>query len=580
MGGHATKLGTGDAGRVSRVREIGNREPPPRNKVLFGDAIETLRSLPDDYVHCVVTSPPYWPGLRDFGTRRWFGGRTDCAHDIAIEHEAHEKGLVGVKRDARYSRSDTGARVVTHSCSKCGAWHGEMGQEPEPDAFVEHLVELFREVRRVLRADGTCWINMGDGRTRKRYGSEIAPKELALIPQRLAVALQRDGWLVRSEIIWDKPSVKPTAGRDRPQDAHEYILLLTKSDQYWYDGSAIAEPRAGGKGKRNAWSVWTIPWGIRAVSSQHGAAFPARLPERCIAAGCPSSVCMCCGAPYGLDRLESGNDIESPRCRCEEPTRGHALVLDPFAGSGTTLAVAKALKHDYLGIELNPAHKDLIESRIANVVPGNLFGVMLPEDWRAALDVVCKQIGASADVIDRAERVYDARICYLQLYPEAKHGGAPGKAGGGKAKGATVASFATVLAKKTKRSERAIQLDVQIVEGIPSQLRARIQRMALRSSTRLLVAIARLHDDESAQTELVDAYEKRGEAGFAEAMRGIAGPRSQRLARPPLLQRTRAVRIAAGEVHDIEYGSRSIRVHVTSVDGEAARVSVEVVDCE
>ena len=328
-------------------------------RILVGDVRAMLATLPDESVHCVVTSPPYW-GLRDYGVE------------------------------------------------------GQIGLEATPGEFIDTMTAVFREVRRVLRADGTCWVNMGDsyatgttapskenGRAvhghwaksdhlgrRRAHVDGLAPKQLVGMPWRLAFALQADGWWLRQDIIWHKPNPMPESVRDRCTKAHEYIFLLTKSERYWYDAEAIseeasentharrpvpaglatgggehsavahqternhrkvrklAEPGSGTKNntsfeeamsglvdRRNKRSVWTIT--TKGFSEAHFATFPPELPEICIKAGCP---------PGGT-------------------------VLDPFFGAGTTGLVADRLGRDCIGIELNTAYADMARRRIEGDAP-------------------------------------------------------------------------------------------------------------------------------------------------------------------------------------------------------------------
>jgi DNA modification methylase len=302
------------------------------HRIIAGDCIAGLRSLPDASVHCCVTSPPYW-GLRDYG------------HD------------------------------------------GQIGLESTPEAYVARMAEVFREVRRVLRDDGTCWLNLGDSynayngnrgsSTSFQAATEEANpsfpaghglsckslknKDLCGIPWRVAFALQADGWWLRQDIIWHKPNPMPESVRDRCTKAHEYVFLLTKSERYFYDAAAVSEEgawcgkqlgivrgrkiRAESMGRkpsgnevpgadataparRNRRSVWTIT--TKPYSGAHFAVMPPDLVEPCIKAGCP----------------EGGT------------------VLDPFAGSGTTLAVAAELGRNAIGCELNPEYIALAERRI------------------------------------------------------------------------------------------------------------------------------------------------------------------------------------------------------------------------
>lgn len=315
--------------------------------ILCGDALEQLRTLEPDSVHTCVTSPPYY-NLRDYGMA------------------------------------------------------GQIGAEATPEEYIENLVKVFREVQRVLRPNGTLWINIGDsyatrsgaqpptntrnvhGHTAKRPPTGYKCKDLIGIPWMLAFALRADGWYLRQDIIWAKPNCMPESVRDRCTKSHEYIFLLSKSDRYYFDAAAISEPIAGsstmrylqnlegqsgsdrqpgktngkmkavlprfGGGKyrddeskenrtksgnlyvpalrRNKRDVWTI--GTGGFKGAHFAVFPEKLVEPCILAGCP----------------EGG------------------LVLDPFAGSGTTGVVAKHLARNFIGIELNPEYCRMADERI------------------------------------------------------------------------------------------------------------------------------------------------------------------------------------------------------------------------
>lgn len=308
--------------------------------ILIGDVREQLRTLPDESVNCVVTSPPYW-GLRDYGQ------------------------------------------------------DGQLGLEPTPDEYVTNMVDVFREVRRVLTNDGTFWLNIGDsykpagkGSTkagfneryfgkkfesdkqsavenhldRSKFKADVKEKELVGIPWRLALALSADGWYLRQDIIWAKPNVMPESVRDRCTKSHEYVFLLTKSPKYFYDHVAIKEPvsdvslkraqsgwksnrpsaKAGPNGVdveqmgtrfvnpegRNKRDVWFIP--TASFKGAHFAVMPERLVEPCILAGCP----------------EGG------------------VVLDPFFGSGTVGVVAIRHNRKYIGVELNPEYVEIAKKRL------------------------------------------------------------------------------------------------------------------------------------------------------------------------------------------------------------------------
>jgi DNA modification methylase len=320
--------------------------------VLEGDALKVLKTLEAGSVQTCVTSPPYW-GLRDYGTATWEGGDLECDHLRTDNREAaiRTSTLGGGKRTAVGGHEGEQHRSV---CGKCGAKRidSQLGLESTPEEYVANLVEVFREVRRVLRDDGTVWFNLGDsyfgaGRgpsnvdmdygfhqgatadggfpTRGVYShGTLKSKDLCGIPWRVAFALQADGWWLRSDIIWAKPNPMPESVTDRPTRAHEYVFLLSKSARYFYDADAIREeplwpdgpnaldaiasphgqgftagrsngtPNPAGRNKRSVWTVTTQPY-----AEAHFATFPPKLIEPCILAGSPPKCCGNCGKPWG-----------------------------------------------------------------------------------------------------------------------------------------------------------------------------------------------------------------------------------------------------------------------------------------
>jgi DNA modification methylase/transcriptional regulator with XRE-family HTH domain len=284
-------------------------------------------------VQCVVTSPPYW-GLRDYGlTPSVWDGDGAHAHEWG-EETRRESGNApslkstlttnngrGPQSGDKYHAENAGT-VTTGAFCSCGAWRGVLGLEPTPELYVQHLVEIFREVRRVLRTDGTVWCNLGDS---------FQGKQLVGIPWRVAFALQADGWWLRSDIIWAKPNPMPESITDRPTKSHEYLFLLTKAARYYYDGEAIKEEGTGRtagnvdpiKGtangdpffrtregflavadkpwiSRNRRSVWTIA--TEPYPEAHFATFPEKLVEPCILAGTSErGACPTCGAPWARE---------------------------------------------------------------------------------------------------------------------------------------------------------------------------------------------------------------------------------------------------------------------------------------
>jgi DNA modification methylase len=260
----------------------------PDFTLYVGDVTDTLRGLPDESVHCVVTSPPYW-GLRDYGTGSWAGGDPDCDHVKKEPRPGMTDGPApGYREEFRTGAGsrDLAASYYGNTCGKCGATRTDqqLGLEATPDLFVARMVDVFREIRRVLRADGTCWVNLGDSyaqtfheregrdteQQRERFSSDeerrkrgddrnpyargigrrdrtrgiptgLKPKDLVGIPWRVAFALQADGWYLRSDIIWSKPNPMPESVTDRPTKAHEYVFLLTRSPRYFFDADAVRE---------------------------------------------------------------------------------------------------------------------------------------------------------------------------------------------------------------------------------------------------------------------------------------------------------------------------------------------------
>lgn len=246
----------------------------PAITIYNGDAMKVLPGLPAQIAQTSVTSPPYW-GLRDYGIDpSIWGGDPECQHVFEIEMidteigrgnwtqavngRGENQGNITEFREPIRSTSDRGF------CKKCGAWKGCYGLEPTPELYIEHTVQIFREVKRALKDDGILWLNLGDsyshggcgGRDPERWPKQsrndhfpvhgkkktfLKPKDLIGIPWRVALALQTDGWYLRSDIIWHKPNPMPESAKDRPTKAHEYIFLLSKSQRYYYDADAIKE---------------------------------------------------------------------------------------------------------------------------------------------------------------------------------------------------------------------------------------------------------------------------------------------------------------------------------------------------
>jgi DNA modification methylase len=352
----------------------------PQVTLYQGHCLEVLRSLSPKSVNCVVGSPPY-KGQRSYGTDpQVWGGNPRCSHEWAST-PYYQEGGASVRASEAFTAPGAGNATRIKKtrwknevrCAHCGAWQGELGQEQTVVEFVAHLAEICAEVYRVLADDGVCWINLGDtkssGKTYISATQKLAEKNLCLIPQRLAIALQDFGWVVRSEVIWHKAAAKPESVTDRPTYAHEQIWMLTKGSKYWYDQDAVRQPLktvsnirnkakeawtkgaigSCGEGERewnnpngaNLRDVWELgPDNYKApafLGVDHFATFPREIPRRCIAASCPSG----------------------------------GVVLDPFAGSGTALVVAQEMGRQAIGIELNPDSCRIIEHRCRQLtIPG------------------------------------------------------------------------------------------------------------------------------------------------------------------------------------------------------------------
>ena len=324
------------------------------NKIFLGHVLEVLKTLPKEFVHMCVTSPPYW-GLRNYGLEpQTWDDPGNCSHEWGddITHSIdYVQGNVEFARPHSKLKSFTSSSSV---CSLCGAWRGSLGLEPTPELFIQHVVQIFKEIKRVLRKDGTVWINLGDsyngsgpsGGLGKQYtnkGSQdtivkkvsgLKPKDLCGIPWRVALALQADGWCLRSDIIWNKLNPMPESVTDRPTKSHEYVFLLTKSQKYFYDSYAVMEPNSSpeqrlhnlkytknydnaeaiahgqpgnvnnagmhsrpGLEGRNRRSVWTMA--TECCKEAHFATFPKKLVEPCILAGTSEKGCCPeCGKPW------------------------------------------------------------------------------------------------------------------------------------------------------------------------------------------------------------------------------------------------------------------------------------------
>lgn len=290
--------------------------------LIIGNSLEVLRTIQENTVDVCVTSPPYW-GLRDYDSEpAVYGGDPQCDHQWEGDR-----------------------------CTLCNAWKGQLGLEPSPYEYIQHLCNIFDQVKRVLKPTGACWVDIGDTYNGSKAGNTdvykndkastdtffkpevkgIGKKSLLQIPSRFAIEMTDRGWILRNECIWHKPNVMPQSMKDRFTVDFEKFFFFTKEPNYYFDQvketSRLPDMRSRMEGGRNARTVWSI--NTKPSQEDHCAMFPTELIDRPIQACCPKG----------------------------------GTVLDPFCGSGTTLEYCR--KHDLncIGIEINPRFKEIIERR-------------------------------------------------------------------------------------------------------------------------------------------------------------------------------------------------------------------------
>lgn len=362
------------------MRKIG---PYSLNRVCRGYVPTCLGDIPDNSVHCVITSPPYW-GLREYE---------------GVEPQKWGDG-----------------------------WEGVLGGEPSPEKFIAHIVEIGREIWRILRSDGTFWLNLGDNYVRNpkkgvKFEGEntsltnraaeqgirghpipdgMKQGDLCMIPPMTALALRADGWWLRQEIVWHKPNPMTEPVKSRCTRAHEMIYMLTKAERYFYDNEAIKEPSVTKKDQdRNKRSVWRIP--TSGIREEHYASFPEALVEPMVLAGTSAKgCCSACGAPWirvvkreNTERDDAGRTHSTagqrigkapspergwetktttigwePTCSCGQEDVVPAIVCDPFAGTGTTLAVALKHGRHAVGFDASPKYVGLADIRVREGITG------------------------------------------------------------------------------------------------------------------------------------------------------------------------------------------------------------------
>lgn len=325
-----------------------------------GNSLDVLKGLANNSVDCCITSPPYW-GLRDYGTAEWVGGDAECSHKVGRFEYSVSKMQAGNNGSAGHQARDI--------CPKCGAIRKDqqLGLERTPEEYVSNMVQLFREVRRVLKADGVLWLNLGDSyASGGRAG--LKPKDLVGIPWRVAFALQADGWWLRQDIIWHKPNPMPESVRDRCTKSHEYIFMLTKSARYYFDSDAIKEP-ANYDGRKDTVMKGSAKYkNGYSPSETNTQSIALRRYERWkenadgVKVRNKRSVWTVTPKPFKEAHFATyPPDLILP---CVKSAKADAVILDPFFGSGTTGLVAIQNGKRYIGIDLNPKYCEIAASRI------------------------------------------------------------------------------------------------------------------------------------------------------------------------------------------------------------------------
>jgi DNA modification methylase len=329
-------------------------------RIIQGHVLDCLARLPDESIHCVVTSPPYYK-VRTFGlSPQIWGGSKDCAHDFELKGVSADTYTLAYRPEER-------ATEQSGFCKQCDAWLGSLGAEPNPKQWISNLSRVFKELHRVLRKDGTIWLNLGDRRATSDTGHGYKPKDLMGLPWMTAFHLREQGLYLRSATILAKQAPIPEHGVDRPVTSYDHLFLLTKSAKYYYDGYAVGDKDIN----HNVKDVWVLEHEY-SPSQGHAGTFPKELPRRCILLGTSAKgVCPHCEAPYvrvvntvktvnydSHKRLPKTSTIPSkewiPSCKCNAGKPIPSKILDPFGGTMTTSLVAELNHRDSISIELSP----------------------------------------------------------------------------------------------------------------------------------------------------------------------------------------------------------------------------------
>lgn len=352
------------------------------NKIICGSVPETLRRFPSESIDCVVTSPPYW-ALRDYGVEpQIWDGDENCGHEwetrtYQIGNRAGNKDRNQPFFTQRHNVNEQykASTPTADFCLKCQAWRGSLGLEPAFNLYIKHLADIFDEIKRVLREDGTCWVNLGDtyfgggnnrgsseeklsekqfsnrgarGQVQMKWNKDYPNKSLCMIPFRFAIEMVNRGWILRNTIIWHKRNCMPSSIKDRFTVDFEYVFFFVKSKKYWFE--QIFEPHLThkhrtiggekykgiynrkkeiglininpqGRNKRCVWDITTKPF-----KEAHFAVFPETLVEPMIKAGCPEFVCKKCGK--AREKIYKGTSNQAFNIRVRDVKRGRIKHAD------------------------------------------------------------------------------------------------------------------------------------------------------------------------------------------------------------------------------------------------------------
>lgn len=451
------------------------------NKIIQGDCLEVLKKIPSESVNCVVTSPPFW-SLRDYTVPpSIWGGDETCPQHIWSDKTTtlkYKSGETNPGLESWYKDKGASDDKGNQFCLKCGAWRGCLGQEPTFQLFLDNLILIFKEIYRVLRKDGTLWVEIGDtyassGGASRHFGYQdpkykngqagdfvesslypqsVKPKSLCNIPHRFAIKMTDElGFILRNSIIWYKENCMPSSATDRFTVDYSTVFFFTKSGKYYFeqqfepvkqcsierlnraisdknkwvngaDGQTphnLSQPRpnktksygnnqlsaqvrdnhdihsSGNHLNRNPRTTWFIP--TSPFKDSHFAVMSTEVVKKCILSGCPEAICSVCGKSRekvmkvtgqgkvppiggvkkagGDNPTYSGNNTKLIKefngytdCGCLNKTYTAGIVLDMFAGTGTSCFIAKSLGRDYIGIELNPDYLKMRDHLLAQEV--------------------------------------------------------------------------------------------------------------------------------------------------------------------------------------------------------------------